>query len=121
MAANLFTRCQCGSGRTSRHCCGASQARAELEEAQAYLAELVVPAICMVAACSRDELSELYERALALPDVDPSLRVALPQPPAPWLTPLLRAVVTAGPGHVEGALPVALARLDTPAVRAGLA
>ena len=120
MAAGRITTCPCGSGRKPKRCCGTA-ARPHVEVATRHLAGLVVPAICMLVSCSKEELAELYEQALDLPALDPSLRMDLPQPVPHQVGRLLRAVSDDDVEAVCAALPAALARVDTPVVRSELA
>ncbi|MGH9179117.1 MAG: hypothetical protein ACRD0N_11270 [Acidimicrobiales bacterium] len=121
MTGGRFVKCPCGSGRRANRCCSAGQHRLATEAARAHLDSLVVPAVCMVVSCSREELVELYDRALRLPDLDPSLRLALPERHGPVLAPLLRAVAAGHAREAEEAAPAVLARVDTPIARARLA
>ncbi|MGQ0520431.1 MAG: SEC-C domain-containing protein [Actinomycetota bacterium] len=119
MAADPKSRCPCGSGRTSKRCCGRAAAMAT-EAAVAHLAGLVVPSICMVVSCTPAELAALYDEALELPALHPSLRLPLPLE-APAVAGLVRAAAAGDAGGVDAALPGAVSHLDTPAARADLA
>ena len=120
MAAGRTTTCPCGSGRKPKRCCG-PPAPPDLDVARRHLAGLVVPAICMLVSCSKEELAELYEQALDLPALDPSLGIELPDPVPHQVDRLLRAVSNDDVEAVCAALPGALARVDGPVVRSELA
>lgn len=118
MAADPSSRCPCGSGRKSKRCCGRAGAAA-VEAAVAHLAGLVVPSICMVVACTREELAALYDEALELPARHPSLRPPLAGARA--AADLVQAVAAGDAAGAEAALPAAVSHLDTPVTRADLA
>ncbi len=110
-------RCRCGSGRTTKRCCGPgpeARARADLAD----VACLVAPVLIRH---TDAELHALLARVPELPGDHPSLAWVLPGAFPPELE-ALRAAVDADDVHaVKAALPAAVAAVDTQVGRAHLA
>lgn len=114
-------RCECGSGRKAKRCCGVRRGPSDTEMAKAFLAGLVTPAAVVLRRFSTDEVDELLELVMHLPRFDSSLQVAVPRLVTPDVEALLRAVDDEDTDATGAALPAVLARVDTPLERARLA
>src|SRR6266498_754982 len=115
-------RCPCGSGRKVKRCCGVRRGPSEDELAKAFLA-VEARAAAWVLRDHDEELDELHDALIDLPSLDPSLLWPLPRLLTPELVGLGVAVANENEDTeaVRGLLLGALARLDTPRARAGLA
>lgn len=114
-------RCECGSGRKAKRCCGVQRGPSEAELARAFLAGQVGPAGRVLRRCSDDELEELEAEMIELPTIDTSLQLPLPRLLTPDVDRLLVAIEEDDLDGIDGALPAVLARVDTPLARAELA
>jgi hypothetical protein len=113
-------RCPCGSGRKVKHCCGVRRGPAEAELAKAFLYQQARTAAVVLDARSDPEVVALLDAAVGLPKQDVSMQLGLPRLLSPALERLRAAVADDDPDEVAAVLPVALAEVDTPIVRAGL-
>lgn len=114
-------RCECGSGRKAKFCCGVRRGPSEVEMAKAFLAGVVTPAAVALALFSYEEIEELHAEMLELPGFDWSLQVRLPRLVTPEVNVLLEAIENDDVDALEEAVPAVLARVDTPLERARLA
>src|SRR5450759_5007396 len=115
--------CPCGSGRKAKRCCGVRRGPSEAELARAFVAEQCRAAAPLLRPVMSDEdaLLELYPAVEELPQLDLSCQLRLPRLLWPELERLKDAVVDDDAEEIERAMPAALARVDTPLVRAELA
>lgn len=114
-------RCECGSGRKTKFCCGVRKGPSDTELAKAFLAGLVMPAAVALARFSEEEIEELHAEMLELPGLDSTLQVAVPRLVTPEVNTLLDAIEDDDVDALEAAVPAVLARVDTPLERARLA
>ncbi|MGH3936205.1 MAG: hypothetical protein ACRDS1_14720, partial [Pseudonocardiaceae bacterium] len=114
-------RCECGSGRKAKFCCGVRRGPSDTEMAKAFLAGLVTPAAVTLARFSREEIEELHAEMVELPRLDSSLQVAVPRLVTPEVNALLDAIEHDDVDALEESVPAVLARVDTPLERARLA
>ncbi len=114
-------RCACGSGRKVKFCCGSTPGPSEPDLAKAYLVAQRRTAALVLAKVTRAELDELFEEMVELPTRDLSLQVPLPRLLPPQLEALRAAIDDDDREALDAAMPAALAQLDGPLLRAGLA
>lgn len=114
-------RCDCGSGRKAKFCCGVVKGPSDIEMAKAFLAGLVPPAAVTLASFSYEEIEVLHAVMVELPRLDSSLQVAVPRLVTPEVNALLEAIEDDDVDALEAAVPAVLARVDTPLERARLA
>ena len=114
-------RCECGSGRKTKVCCGVWLGPSDTEIAKAFLAGLVTPAAVALVGFSGGEIEELHAEMVELPGLDSSLQVAVPRLVTPEVKALLEAIEDDDGDAVEEAVPAVLARVDTLLERARLA
>ena len=110
-------RCQCGSGRKVKRCCGVRRGPSEAELAKAFLHQQARTAALVLDARSDDEVVALLDEAVGLPTQDVSMQLPLPGLLSPALERLRAAVADDDPDEVAAAVPT---EVDTPIVRAGL-
>ena len=120
-AAGRNEQCGCGSGRKVKRCCGVQRGPSEADLARAFLVGQARPAARVLRGCSDDELDDLQAEMLELPTIDTSLQVPLPRLLTPDVDRLLVAIEEGDLDDIDDALPVVLARVDTPVARAELA
>src|SRR5215216_6257047 len=113
-------RCQCGSGRKVKRCCGVRRGPSEAELAKAFLHQQARSAALVLDSRSDDEVVALLDAAVGLPKQDVSMQLPLPGLLSPALERLCAAVADDDPDEVAAAVPAVLAEVDTPIVRAGL-
>jgi hypothetical protein len=113
-------RCQCGSGRKAKHCCGVRRGPSEAELARAFLYQQARLAALVLDARSDPEVAALLDAAVRLPRQDVSMQLPLPRLQSPALERLRATVAEDDPDEVAAVLPAALAEVDTPIIRAGL-
>ena len=113
--------CRCGSGTKAKRCCGVPRGPAEAELARAFLATQARQAARRLLCLPTAELHDLFDEMVDLPARHLSLQLALPRLLTPELEALRRAVDDDDLDAVDEHLDAALARLDTPLIRAGLA
>lgn len=114
-------RCQCGSGRKAKFCCGVHKGPSDTEMAKAFLAGLMTSAAVTLVRFSRQEIGDFHAEMIELPRLDSSLQVAPPRLVTPELNALLEAIEHDDIEALEEAVPAVLARVDTTLERARLA
>jgi len=114
-------RCECGSGRKTKFCCGVRTGPSETEMAKAFLAGLVTPAALVLVQFTREEVEALHAVMIELPRFDSSLQVAVPRLVTPEVNAVLDAIEDDDVDALEAAVPAVVARVDTPLERARLA
>ena len=114
-------RCECGSGRKTKFCCGVRIGPSETEMARAFLAGPVTPAALVLVQFSREEIAALHTVMIELPRLDSSLQVAVPRLVTLEVNALLHAIEDDDVDALEEAVPAVVARVDTPMERARLA
>lgn len=114
-------RCDCGSGRKAKFCCGVRKGPSDTEMAKAYLAVQLKPAARRLVACSYEEVEELHGELVELPCLDSSLQVGLPRLVTPEVNALLQAIEHDDVDALEEALVAVVPRVDTALERARLA
>ena len=113
--------CPCGSGRKVKRCCGQHRGPGEDELARAYLAHHARDAARRLRHLDDDELRELFDDLIELPELDLALTTTLPQLLTPDLQRLFDAVKADDPDAGAEVTPRILDQLDTPVERARLA
>jgi hypothetical protein len=115
--------CDCGSGRKAKLCCGVRRGPSESDLARAFLAAQARWAAPVLgrALDDIDEMTDLFGEVADLPDLDLSCQLRLPRLGSPALEELREAVAAEDEDWEDEALPAALAEVDTPVARAGLA
>jgi SEC-C motif len=115
--------CPCGSGVKAKRCCGVRRGPSEVELAKAFLSvqrRAAMPALRR-AINDVDALVELYEAVAELPSLDLSVQLRLPRVLCPELERLRSAIFHDDADAIEQTLPLAVAEIDSPLVRADLA
>ncbi len=120
-AAGRNERCECGSGRKAKRCCGVQRGPSEADLARAFLAGQVRPSARVLRSLPDDELDDLLAEMIDLPCLDTSLHLPLPRLVTPEVDRLLVAIEEGDLDDIDAALPAVLARVDTPVARARLA
>ncbi len=113
--------CPCGSGRKTKHCCGAQRGPSEDQLARAHVATLAHQAIPDLDGLSDRALHHLSERLMDLPALDLSLLVTLPKLIGPDIERLREAIEHDHPDWGRDALTNLHKQIDTPQQRARLA
>ena len=113
--------CPCGSGRKTKHCCGAQRGPSEDQLARAHVATLAHQAIPDLDGLSDRALHHLSERLMDLPALDLSLLVTLPKLIGPDIERLREAIEHDHPDWGWDALTNVHKQIDTPQQRARLA
>ena len=113
--------CPCGSGRKVKRCCGEHRGPSENGLARAYLAHQARDAARRLRHLDHDELRELFDDLIELPELDLALTLTLPQLLTPDLQRLLDAVKADDVDAGDDVIPRILDQLDTPVERARLA
>jgi hypothetical protein len=114
-------RCPCGSGKKVKRCCGERRGPSDAELAWAFLAaEARAAARRELRKRTEEELDELFDEMLELPDTDRQLQL-LPTLVTPDVEALLDAIEDDDHDWIDAALPAVVASVDTPAARAALA
>ncbi len=114
-------RCPCGSGRKVKWCCGESKGPGQDDLARAYLSTERRLAARRLLDRHLEELEELFEAVGTLPRLDLSLQAPLPRLHGPEMAMVEAALEADDPEAAGRALVPLVRRLDSPAVRAGLA
>ena len=113
--------CRCGSKKKTKHCCGVPQGPSETELAKAFLATEARQAARRLIRLTEDELHDIFDEMLDLPEQHLSLQLPLPKLLPPELEALRYAIddddTDAADEHIEPALK----RVDNPIQRAHLA
>jgi hypothetical protein len=113
--------CRCGSKKKTKHCCGVPHGPSETELAKAFLATQARDAAFRLIRLPEDELHELFDQMLDLPEQHLSLQLALPKLLPPELEALRYAIDDDDLDAVDEQLEPALKRVDNPLQRATLA
>ncbi len=113
--------CSCGSGRKVKRCCGQHRGPSENDLARSYLAHQARDAARRLRRLDDDELRELFDDLIELPELDLALTITLPQLLTPDLQRLLDAVNADDPDAGAEVTRRILDQLDTPVERARLA
>jgi hypothetical protein len=113
--------CRCGSKKKTKHCCGVPHGPSETELAKAFLAAQARDAARRLIRLSEDELHDLFDEMLDLPEEHLSLQLRLPKLLSPELEALRYAVDDDDPDAADEHLAAALKQVDNPLQRAGLA
>jgi hypothetical protein len=114
-------RCPCGSEKKTKHCCGVPHGPSDTELAKAFLATEARDRARRLICLSEDELHELFDEMLDLPERHLSLQLPLPKLLPPELEALRYAIDDDDPDAADEHLGPALKRVDKPQQRAGLA
>jgi hypothetical protein len=113
--------CPCGSGRKVKRCCGQHRGPGEDDLARGYLAHQARDAAGRLRHVDDDELLELFDELIELPELDLALTISLPQLLTPDLQQLFDAVKADDPDAGAEVTRRILDQLDTPVERARLA
>jgi len=113
--------CPCGSGRKVKRCCGEHRGPGEDDLARAYLAHHALDAARRLRHLDDDELRELFDDLIELPELDLALTITLPQLLTPDLQHLFDAIKADDVDAGAEVTPRILDQLDTPVERARLA
>lgn len=113
--------CRCGSKKKTKHCCGVPHGPSESELAKAFLATESGAAARRLIRLPEDEIHELFDDMLDLPEEHLSMQLPLPKLLPPELEALRHAIDDDDPDAVDEHLAAALKRVDNPQQRAGLA
>jgi hypothetical protein len=113
--------CPCGSGRKVKRCCGQHRGPGESDLARAYLAHEARAAARKLRHLDIDELHDLFDELVDLPELDLALTITVPQLHTPDLQHLFDAIKADDVDAGDELIPTILDRLDTPVERARLA
>lgn len=113
--------CRCGSQKKTKHCCGVPHGPSETELAKAFLADRARDAARQLIRLSEDELHDLFDEMLDLPEKHLSLQLPLPRLLAPELEALRSSIDDNDADAADEQLAPALKQVDTPQQRARLA
>jgi hypothetical protein len=113
--------CRCGINKKTKHCCGVPHGPSDTELAKAFLASEARHAARRLIQLPEDELHELFDQMLDLPEQHLSLQLPLPKLIPPELEALRYAIDDDDPDTADEHLGPALKRVDNPQQRAGLA
>ena len=113
--------CRCGSRKKTKHCCGVPHGPCDSELAKAFLATEASDAARRLIRLPEDELHDLFDEMLDLPERHLSLQLPLPKLLPPDLETLRYAIDDDDPDAADEHLGPALKRVDNPLQRAGLA
>ena len=113
--------CRCGSKKKTKHCCGIPHGPSDTELAKAFLATEARGAARRLMRLSEDELHDLFDEMLDLPERHLSLQLSLPKLLPPEVEALRYAIDDDDPNAIDEHLDPACERIDNPLLRAGLA
>lgn len=113
--------CRCGSKKKTKHCCGIPHGPSEAELAKAFLATHARHAAPRLIRFSLDEIHELFDDMLDLPEQHLSLQLPLPKLLSPELEALRHAIDDDDIDALDEQLEPALKQVDNPLQRASLA
>lgn len=113
--------CRCGSKKKTKHCCGVPHGPSDTELAKAFLATEARQAARRLIRLPEDELHDIFDEMLDLPEEHLSLQLPLPKLLPPELEALRYAIDDDNPDAADDHIEAALARVDNPRQRAGLA
>jgi hypothetical protein len=107
--------------KKTKHCCGVPHGPSEAELAKAFLATQATDAARRLIRRSEDDLHDVFEEMLGLPEAHLSLQLRLPQLLSPELEALRYAINDDDPDAVDEHLEPALQQVDNPLLRARVA
>ncbi|MFL5861038.1 MAG: SEC-C metal-binding domain-containing protein [Solirubrobacteraceae bacterium] len=113
--------CPCGSGRKTKRCCGERRGPGEDDLARAFLASHARDAASRLRHLGDDELADLFDELVELPELDLRLTLTLPEIRSPEIQRLLAAVANDDLDAGDELIPRITQRLDTPTERARIA
>lgn len=113
--------CPCGSGKKAKRCCGVRSGPSEEQLARAFLHVQARQSARAIVSCDDDELDQLFDDMLDLPDRALSLTAPLPTILTPPLQRLARAVGDDDEEEVGAAVKAAMPTYDSSLVRAKVA
>jgi hypothetical protein len=113
--------CRCGSKKKTKHCCGVPHGPSETELAKSFLATEARQAARRLIRLAEDEVQELFDEMLDLPERHLSIQIPLPKLLSPDLEALRYAIDDDDTDAADEHLPPALERVDNPRLRADLA
>jgi len=113
--------CRCGSNKKTKHCCGVPHGPSDTELAKAFLATQAHEAAHRLIRLSEDDLQDLFDEMLDLPEQHLSLQLPLPKLLPPELETLRYAINDDDVDAVDEHLEPALKQADNPLQRASLA
>ena len=105
--------CRCGSKKKTKHCCGVPHGPSESELAKAFVAAEARSAARRLIRLSEDEIHDLFEDMLDLPEQHLSVQLRLPQLLTPELESLRSAIDDDDLDAVDDHLEPALKRIDS--------
>lgn len=113
--------CRCGSNKKTKHCCGIQAGPSESELAKAFLATEAHFAFRRLFARSQDELCEIFDEMVDLPQEHLELQLPLPELLPSELEALRHRIEEDDVEAIDKHVGPALACVDDPRQRAGLA
>jgi hypothetical protein len=113
--------CRCGSKKKTKHCCGVPHGPSEAELAKAFVATAARHAAHRLIRLPQDELHDIFDEMLDLPEHHLSLQLPLPKLLPPELEALRYAIDDDDTDAADDHLEAALERVDNPRQRADLA
>jgi hypothetical protein len=113
--------CPCGSGRKTKRCCGQQRGPSEDHLARAFLAGHAREAAGRLRRLNDDELEDLLDELIELPERDLRLSLTLPQLRSPEIERLLDAAANNDIDAGDELIPKITPQLDTPTERARIA
>jgi hypothetical protein len=113
--------CRCGSKKKTKHCCGVPHGPSDTELAKAFLATEARHAAPRLIGLPEDELHDIFDEMLDLPEQHLSLQLPLPKLLSPELEALRYAIDDDDTDAADHHLEPALGRVDNPRQRAHLA
>src|SRR5262245_47861124 len=127
MAEGRNQACSCGSGKKAKRCCVVRRGPSEADLARAWLDVQARQHARRLGRLGHDERPDVFGEMLELPSFDMAFQLPLPRILPPELEDLRDALAEVDIDDEEsldglaGVLPPALARVDTPQARKGLA
>ena len=113
--------CSCGSGRKTKRCCGQQRGPGETDLARAFLAQHARDAARRLRPLDDDELEDLFDELIELPERDLRLTLSLPHLRSPEIERLLDAAAHDDIDTGDQLIPKITQQLDTPIERARIA
>ena len=113
--------CACGSGRKTKHCCGQQRGPSQDDLARAFIAGHAHDAARRLRRLDDDELEDLFDELIELPERDLRLTLTLPQIRSPEIDRLLDAAANDDIDTADELVPRITRHLDTPAERVRIA
>ncbi len=113
--------CACGSRRKTKHCCGQQRGPGQDDLARAFIAGHAHEAAGRLRRLNDDELEDLFDDMIELPERDLRLALTLPQIHSPEIERLLDAAANDDTDTGDELIPTITRQLDTPTERARIA